>query len=246
MLVVLSDLHLSEDKSTHIGIRKSYRNLSPDTYRTYLLELDQLAKANDIGHLDFVLAGDIFEITRSSVWLETEKRPYIDNDEISPGSDMEKIVLDILNNIACEERVAGTLQLFQEIQNNFDAYVKLHLILGNHDRLLNATPSIRTRVRELLGLEPSATIFPSHLIFDDWLGKPFCLVRHGHEYDPTNFALNIQKLNEIPTSIPLSAYGNACLGDIITIEYGASLPWIFEQIYGEEAIQEDETLLARA
>lgn len=244
MLVVLSDLHLSEDKPTHIDIRKSYRNLSPDTYRSYLIELNQLAKANDIDHLDFVLAGDIFEITRSSVWLETEKRPYIDNDDVAPGSELEKIILDIVSNIAGEKRVAGTLKLFREIQDYFDLDVKLHMILGNHDRLLNATPSIRERVRELLGLEPSETLIPSHLVLTDWHGEPFCLVRHGHEYDPTNFALNIQKLDKIPTEIPQSAYGKACLGDIITIEYGAALPWIFEQIYGEEAIKKDIHLLA--
>ena len=244
MLVVLSDLHLSEDKSTHIGIQKSYRNLSPDTYRSYLIELNHLAKANDIEHLDFVLAGDILEITRSSVWLETEKRPYIDNDDVAPGSELEKIILDIMDKIANEKRVAGTLELFREIQNCFDLDVKLHLILGNHDRLLNATPVIRARVRELLGLEHSTSVIPSHLMINNWLGEPFCLVRHGHEYDPTNFSLNIQKLDKIPTEIPLSAYGKACLGDIITIEYGASLPWIFEQIYGEEAIQNDTHLLA--
>ena len=244
MLVVLSDLHLSEDKSTHIGIRKSYRNLSLDIYRSYFNELNQLAKANEIDHLDFVLAGDIFEITRSSVWLETDKRPYIDNDDVLPGSDFEKTILDIENKIACEKRVAGTLKLFREIQDYFDLDIKLHLILGNHDRLLNATPRIRERVRELLGLESSAKSFPSHLVFDDWLGQPFCLIRHGQEYDPTNFALNIQKLDKIPTEIPQSAYGKACLGDIVTIEYGAALPWIFEHIYGEDAIRKDKSLLA--
>lgn len=244
MLVVLSDLHLSDLKSTQIGPRQFYRNLPPDIYRSYFHELNQIIIANNDEHLDFVLAGDILEISRSSLWLKGENRPYIDNDDVLPGSEVEKIILDIIENIAQEERVKGTLDLFRQIQDNFDVEVNLHYILGNHDRLVNATPEVRTKVRELLGLELSNTLIPQHLVFEDYRGQPFCLVRHGHEYDPTNFSLNLQALDQIPTEIPQSAYGKASLGDIITIEYGASLPWLFEEIYGKEAILNQDALLA--
>lgn len=244
MLVVLSDLHLSDVRTTQIGPRQFYRNLPPDIYHSYFRELNQIVLANDVEHLDFVLAGDILEISRSSHWLKGEKRPYIDNDDVLPGSEVEKIILEIVDNIAQEERVSGTLKLFKQIQDYFDVEVDLHYILGNHDRLANATPEIRTRVRELLGLDLSPTLIPYHLVLEDYLGQPFCLVRHGHEYDPSNFALNMQELDQIPTEISPSFYGKASLGDIITSEYGAALPWLFEQIYGREAIRNEDSLLA--
>jgi UDP-2,3-diacylglucosamine pyrophosphatase LpxH len=244
MLVVLSDLHLSDKKSTQIGTRRFFRNLPPETYRSYFRELNQIILANNLAHLDFVLAGDILEISRSSQWLKGDARPYIDNNDVQPGSEAEKTILSIIEDLAKEERVGATFNLFRNIQDYFAVEVNLHYILGNHDRLVNATPDIRQRVRELLGLEGLTGLFPTYLVFEDYLGKPFCLVRHGHEYDPTNFAINIQDYNEIPTKIPLSTYGKACLGDIITVEYGASLPWIFEQVYGQEAIRKDNTLLA--
>ena len=33
--------------------------------------------------------GDILEITRSQIWLDGEDRPYVDNNDIQPGSDLE-------------------------------------------------------------------------------------------------------------------------------------------------------------
>jgi hypothetical protein len=122
--------------------------------------------------------------------------------------------------------------------------VRLHLILGNHDRLANATPSIRSTVRGMFGLPGGDALFDHHLIMSDHLGKPFCLIRHGHEYDRTNFAMDVLASEAIPTFIPESVYGLSSLGDITTIEFGASLPWLFVNRYGEEAILGDETLMA--
>ena len=244
MLVVLSDLHFSEAQSTQIGPYRFNRNLTPETYQAYFSEVNQFAKSNRVNHVDLVLAGDILEISRSSLWLEGEHRPYTNNEEILPGSEIEQTILDILHTIAQEERVSETLELFRNLQDQFEMSVRLHLILGNHDRLANATPKIREEVRRMFGLEDGSTDLDYYLIFKDNQGKPFCLVRHGHEYDATNFPMDVDEMESIPPDIPKSAYDKASLGDITTIEYGAALPWLFVKIHGEEAILNDPTLLA--
>jgi len=244
MLIVLSDLHFSETKSSQIGPHRFIKNLPPETYLAYLNEVNQFALANNIQNVDLVLAGDILEISRSSIWLEHEDRPYIDNDAVLPDTEVEETILKILRAIAEDEEVSGTLDLFINIQDYFDMPVKLHLILGNHDRLANATPRIREEVRGMFGLKGGEALFNHHLILEDQLGKPFCLIRHGHEYDRTNFALDVMERESIPTFIPESVYGQSVLGDITTIEFGASLPWLFVQRYGEEKILNDPTLLA--
>ena len=244
MLIVLSDLHFSETKSSQIGMHRFTRNLLPENYSAYFDEINKFAQANHIQTVDLVLAGDILEISRSAIWLEGEDRPYIDYHAVEPGSEAEATILKIIQAIAEDEHVAETLNLFQNLQGHFDMPIKLHLILGNHDRLANATPAIRKVVRELFGLTGGEALFDHHLILQDHLGKPFCLVRHGHEYDRTNFAIDVLEQESIPTFIPESVYGQSSLGDITTIEFGASLPWLFVRRYGAEQILNDPTLLA--
>jgi len=244
MLIVLSDLHFTETKSSQIGPHRFIRNLSPETYLAYFKEINKFAVVNNIQKVDLVLAGDILEISRSAIWLEHEDRPYIDNDAVEPGSEVEATILKIIHAIAEDLQVSQTLDLFTTIENYFDMKVELKLILGNHDRLVNATPRIREVVRGLFGLDGGDALFNHHLILDDHLGKPFCLIRHGHEYDRTNFAIDVLEQDAIPTFIPESIYGKSCLGDITTIEFGASLPWLFMKRYGEDAILNDPALMA--
>ena len=243
MFVVLSDLHFSEAQSTQIGSIRFNRNLPPEAYQSYFIEVNQLAKANNIEKVDLILAGDIFEISRSEIWLDEKQRPYINNDAVKPGSDVEAIILKIMATINKEHKVSETLALFRNIETYFYMEVTLHIILGNHDRLINATPETRRTFRRLLGLTESAVPFENYLIIED-LGKPFCLIRHGHEYDLSNFSLDVSKIDQIPTDIPDQYYQQSSLGDITTSEFGAALPWLFTQEYGEDAILKSQTLLA--
>ena len=244
MLIVLSDLHLSEAQSTQIGGMCFNRNLSAETYQTYFTEINQAALANHIKKIDFVLAGDILELSRSAFWLKGSDRPYQDNDSITEGSESERTLLKIIDAICAEERVSETIQSFRTLNEYFDCEVTLHYILGNHDRLVNATPAIRRKVREIFGLEGADQLFQHRYLFKNALDQPLCLVRHGHEYDPMNFAVNTHEMDTIPTDFPEDIYGKPCLGDIVTIEIGAALPWYFVEEYGEDAILHDPTLLA--
>ena len=244
MIVVLSDLHFSEAQSTQIGKRKFNRNLPSEIFRAYFAEINQFAKINQIEKVDLVLAGDILEISRSAIWLDDKNRPYISNSEVITGSDEEKTILSIIDAIRSEEKVDETLKLFQSITDYFEVDVELHIIMGNHDRLGNATSKIRSTVRELFGIYGPENPFENYLIFHDDQNKPFCLIRHGHEYDPSNFSINLRQVKSIPANISADVYGNACFGDITTIEFGAALSWYFVKEHGEKAILNDHNMLA--
>jgi UDP-2,3-diacylglucosamine pyrophosphatase LpxH len=244
MIVVLSDLHFSESESTQIGNKRFNRNLSPELFKAYFAEINQFAKINGITKIHFVLAGDILEISRSALWLEGSYRPYVNNSDVLPGSGVEKKIIEIIRAIRKEENVAETLALFRNIQEFFDMDVVLYYTPGNHDRLSNATPKIRETVCSLFYKHIETKPFDNYLVFNDENNNPFCLVRHGHEYDQSNFSLNIDREVIIPKDIPNECYGNASLGDIITIEFGAALSWYFVKAYGPETILKDEKLLA--
>ena len=244
MLVVLSDLHFSEAQSTRIGDLIFNKNLPADIYESYLSEINLIAVSNQLQNVDLVLAGDIFELNRSALWFDGPERPYVNNAEVLPGSPHEKKLLEIMDVIANEDKVRQTLTLFRSLEERFDGDVSLHYVLGNHDRLINATPALRQKARELLGIAGGDAPFEHHFIYRDMSGNPFCLVRHGHEYDPMNFSVDINSLEEIPTEFPDEVYGNAPLGDIITIELGVALPYYFVEYYGVEKILTNPILKA--
>ena len=244
MLVVLSDLHFSEAQSTKVGDLQFNKNLPADNYRAYFLELNQIAVSNRIRHVDMVLAGDIFELSRSGLWFESDERPYRSNASVAEGSAMETTILKILQAIAHEERVRDALTLFKNVRELFNVEVQVHYLPGNHDRLINATSQTRAAARDLLGLAGGGELFAHRFIYSGEFGQPFCLVRHGHEYDPMNFSLDTHLLEEIPTDFSEEVYGAVSLGDVTTVEFGAALPYYFMQSYGAEAIQRDPILLA--
>jgi UDP-2,3-diacylglucosamine pyrophosphatase LpxH len=117
--------------------------------------------------------------------------------------------------------------------------VKLTLLAGNHDRLINASARIRQRVRELLGLQ-GGDPFPHYALFDE----PAVLVRHGHEYDPNNFAVDLSGNTPIPLDVEESGYTEANFGDFITIDVAVRLPHLFRRKYGDEQIVSDNVLRA--
>ncbi len=244
MLVVLSDLHFSEAQSSRLGELAFNKNLPAETYQAYLVEISQIALANQVDQVDIVLAGDIFEINRSGIWLQGPERPYRDNADIAPGSPWEKIILTILDAIAQEDKVRQTLDLFRSLEAYFEMPVKLHYLLGNHDRLVNATPETRARARALLGLDGGDLPLEHHFIYRNDAGQSFCLVRHGHEYDPMNFSVDTHEMKPIPTEFPEEVYDQAPLGDITTIEFGSALPAYFLAEYGEARILGDPVLMA--
>jgi UDP-2,3-diacylglucosamine pyrophosphatase LpxH len=96
----------------------------------------------------------------------------------------------------------------------------------------------------MFGLDGSDQPIPHYLIIKDHREKPFCLIRHGHEYDPTNFSINAERMEVLPTNFDDKYYRQSCLGDITTSEFGTALPWLFVKKYGEQRILQDETLMA--
>ena len=244
MLVVLSDLHFAEAQSSQIGDLRFDRNLTPNVYQTFFSEINQIAVTKKVNKIDLILAGDIMEISRSGLWLESNERPYVSNETISSDSKLERIILKIIKTIASEERVRDTLDIFRHIQDHFEMSIDVHFLLGNHDRLVNATQNIRRQVRAIFGLPGEDSRFTHQFILKDHLGQPFSLIRHGHEYDPMNFSVNAQELETFPNEFSNKAYDDTCLGDFITIEYGAALPYYLVEEYGENAVISEPRLLS--
>ena len=258
MLVVLSDLHFEEEVSNHIPGSENQaaiefkRNLPAAPYHLLVERLAAEAIRNEALKLEFVLAGDIFDLHRSGLWFrdnEQNVRPYVSNPRITP--DLEAFSLRLLDGIAKEEHVRDVLTVFRLLasgryldssQNEqpFPVPVELHYIPGNHDRLANASPAIRQAVRRVLGLADHGAAFPNVLAFDE----ERALVRHGHEYDYANFSVNLHHEETIPIHLPVHYYQDPAFGDFATVEIASQLPALFRQYHGDENILADQTLRA--
>ncbi|HEU0078408.1 MAG TPA: hypothetical protein VFQ76_12200, partial [Longimicrobiaceae bacterium] len=118
MLVVLSDLHFLAEQheiipgNPPIGRR---RNLPSAVFVQFVRRLAEEAVNNGKGRkkldkdgkpqpgpeqLDLVLSGDIFEVTRSMIWCDYKCPPMPYEDPPTPGSELERRVLEVLNAIA--------------------------------------------------------------------------------------------------------------------------------------------------
>lgn len=260
MLVVISDLHFEEEAANHIvgdGRHEPIvfqRNLPAKPFRLLMQRLAYEAQRNGATHLDLVMAGDIFDINRTGLWFRktanpADTRPYIAADTAAP--DLEATLLAIIDGIAAEENVRDVLPVFREFAGGQyrdeegalrpfpnQIPVRLHYIPGNHDRMARATPAVRRRVREYLGLPGDGSGFDTQLAFE----PEKALVRHGHEYDYTNFAGDYRETAVIPTQIPHQQYLDAPVGDFVTIDVVSRLPTMFRETYGDDQILADPTL----
>ncbi|MFH1446745.1 MAG: metallophosphoesterase, partial [Chloroflexota bacterium] len=241
MLIVISDIHLAESQTNRLGNLLFNRNLPAIVYRNYFQEIAFSAEQNGVKKVDLVLAGDIFEMNRTGLWLQDNLRPYLRNEKIQTGSNEEQRILDILDAIAEDERVSETLEVFRALPSMFGMLIQVHYIPGNHDRLVNSSQAIREKARIFLGLEPNNDLFPNIYEYHTENG-PLALVRHGHEYDPVNFGMDVTALEEIPMYLPQSVYERPVLGNISTVEIATKLPIIFKMHYTANKILRDENL----
>ena len=248
MLTVISDLHFEEEKSDAISgggkTLKLDRNVPAAAFAKLFSSLAKTVTDSGAKHLDLVLAGDIFDLHRTTLWFKGAERPYVNNAKVDGPH--ERAILNVLNEIAKEPEVGQTLGLLSLLAKGryreriadpkseiaFPVPVTIHYLPGNHDRLLNATKPIRDRVRALLGLAASPNPFPHVLSFKD----PRVLVRHGHEYDRFNFSENYERFEPFPATIPDEHYDNATFGDFITLEVATALPQLFLSEYGAAKI----------
>lgn len=241
MLAVISDLHFKDCSSGEYDTLYMNRNLDPKVFRSYFTSLVKEAHESESRRVDLVLAGDVFEMFRTDLWYQNGIRPYLPLSDIQPGSEHENVILRILDAIANEEDVGETLTAFRELPGKFDVEFKLHLLIGNHDRLLNATPATRARTRQLLGLPDGDGLMPYTYLYRDQ-GKPLAFIRHGHEYDKISYGTNYQDAKTIPEDIPDSDYGLPALGDFLTIDFTGRMPSMFIEVHGAERVLHDPSL----
>ena len=211
MLVFISDLHFVDGSAGD-------HNVPVDAFRAFFQHLAaitkrQAAKGRKIEKIKIVFLGDIFDLLRTTYWLN----PLIKESERPWGSNENRIryhAEKIFDSITQQNQ--STFDLFSDnLKTEFDLPTEPEKIYvpGNHDRLCNKYPSLRKKVCTALGIAEQDDPF-DHNFMDVAHGV---FARHGHEYDKFNY--------EGSTSYTDRDYMRVPIGDPITTELIAKLPW---------------------
>ena len=260
MLVVVSDLHLqhvSADSIRYVrdgivqeaGVR---RNVTPGAFQMLLADVHARAKRSFANHVELVFAGDIFELLRTPLWFsggKSDVRPMAtDLGADSPYNPLCAKVHEVLDAIIEDNRPIwpvlarfvreGTLERKGNVLTlDAGTVVDVHYIPGNHDRLVNAWPSVRRRVREILSMPVSDEPFP-HTVDRPKSTGYGVRVRHGHEYDRWNIGVPVPFGK--PIEVTDEQYLLPCSGDYVTLEIATRLCVGFRALHGKALRASDE------
>lgn len=214
MLVFISDLHFVDETA-------GKHNIPTTAFQGVFEDLKKYSsKPADV---KLIFLGDVFDINRTTYWLgvDESERPWGDLEnklgriEIHANKIMDDI---LLKNRDTFDILKGSLK------DKFGVEPGRIYIPGNHDRICNLFPSLRAKVRENLGIPADPNPFP-HLYDDmDFDNKYGVLARHGHEYDLWNY--------EGSEHFSESDYAQVPIGDLITTEIAARLPYTVLQHVG--------------
>ena len=237
MLAFISDLHLS-DGTAIAG------NVAPETFELVLGEIhdlaEQVARARDrptIVHL--VLLGDIFDLLRTERWFETRRgdavplaeRPWATAAALGTAPPNEAALghaRDMLDEIAEVNGEALAALRGETGEPPEGVTVRRVYVPGNHDRLYLHDEGVRARVLAALGAEDAGAIgeegFTQHAVVRPDYGV---IARHGHEWDMWNFAG--YRGSQARSARRPEEYLPTPIGDVVTTELAARLPYELEQ-----------------
>lgn len=226
MIAIISDLHLQHTRLDVIrhrdgedvwetGVR---RNVSADAVDLLFDELEDVVTRRRCERVELVLAGDVFECHRTPLWFCGDDAHVRPTDASGPDGSPLCVKLARVLDAVEEENDAFFRALRAGIARGVHGVpVLVHFLPGNHDRLVNLWPSVRARVRAILGLAPSDAPFPHVLDWPRDGGGEGVRVRHGHEFDPPNIGTRDGALD----------YDAPALGDFVTVDIAARLATAF-------------------
>ena len=248
MLVIISDIHLTDGQSgetiKHDAFRKLRQRLKDLAYDASFRRGEGWTYKH-IEEIDVLLLGDILDIIRSPTWLrDNDARPWSDPqspefiakvEAINAGildHQENKKSLDILKSL---RDLTLSLRGHDRDKDPQDVKVNIHYMVGNHDWFYHlkgpAYDAIRQRVVDAMGLANDPTEpFPhdpgentkSAAAIRKVLEAHRVFARHGDLYDDFNFDSDWKDLDTVEARV--EARDASSLGDAIVVELLGRFP----------------------
>jgi UDP-2,3-diacylglucosamine pyrophosphatase LpxH len=222
MLVIASDIHLTDDSSG--------KTINPGAFRKFAIYLKDMAETAKAKEVEIVLLGDIIDLIRSDYWLRSNIRPWSkSSDKDGEGQGLKDYTVKILDKIskkADNKKSMAYIEEFREEMKSEEVSTKITYIVGNHDWLINRYPESRAKVAKFLGIDNpnqyKSKMFATEGYWEDYR----VFTRHGDIYDPFNFdgdrdasslgdAIVIDLINKFPQAVE-ATIGKARDPDLIS------------------------------
>jgi UDP-2,3-diacylglucosamine pyrophosphatase LpxH len=239
MLVTFSDIHLT-DETTAV-------NVNSEAFTKILQkEIESSARNNQAKEIRIVLNGDIFDFVRTDYWLKTDKseRPWNGTLDLKTAMNNDSAKMDfhycnILDLIMKTKSGKGFCAMLNSLSKKFknDTPVRITYITGNHDRILNTSINLRNKIKEYLGeyTDSSIDFANEYLNAEDYS----VLCRHGHEWDDTNFGIELYKYinnsGDYLSRFQRDIYNLQTIGEVITCELMSGIIYRVKQQSSDSA-----------
>ncbi|MCX7966345.1 MAG: metallophosphoesterase, partial [Syntrophorhabdaceae bacterium] len=170
MLVVISDLHLSDGTATN--------NLSPRAFKHFFNFIKRSVRENT-QEIIIVFAGDTFDLLRTEYWMTVHQneRPWGMEEGYENKKHMHiKIILEKI--LEANSESFETLKLADKFFSPIP--IQWVIMLGNHDRMLDIFDDLKDILWDKIG-----NIL---LKKDGYVNEDYGVtIKHGHEYDEYNY-----------------------------------------------------------
>lgn len=220
MLVLISDLHLSDESTAH--------NINPEAFGLFQSDVTDMTQRRQPTELHVVLLGDVFDLVRTNYWLQSVPygaRPW--NGQLDPQTAMnpdmaavERQFAAVLEGVlatAAARQLTKTLLALSGLGLPF----KVTYIIGNHDRVLHNFPSLRARIeREWPGI---SVTFADEITEDRYHLR----ARHGHVWDENTHGWEFRNKVLLPNDqverLDPRTYVVMAIGEVVTAELMSGL-----------------------
>ena len=223
MLVFISDLHMTDKTS-------GMQFVPVEAFQRAFGEIAQHAINAGSAKVELIFLGDVFDLVRTTQWFDIPlaERPWGDPNGNGNSAAAERHALELLNFMVTENaEVFEFLQAPEKTLPTWAELIKRGVTLtrvylpGNHDRICNQFPSLRTRVSELLCLQRRDPAAPFPNIYKNPKYRTFA--RHGHEFDTWNIELSSPPPMDNAQIYPWGDYLKIPIGELIACELASKL-----------------------
>lgn len=178
MLIVISDLHLSDGTSCH--------NLSHRAF-SHFFDYIKGSMRKEYEELIVVFAGDTLDLLRSEYWMtvEDKEKPWNNSTPYHPH------LKHILSNAI--EANNTSLDIIRQADKQFHPIpIQKYLIPGNHDRMIGEIDGYNDILKNAFGNVSIVNGYYENEAYG-------VVIRHGHEFDVYNFEADGIPIGDVNT-----------------------------------------------
>lgn len=157
----------------HIGDESIKQNIPNSIVANFFQKINQRIELTKAKELTIVINGDFWEFLTSDKWNGV--KIWDNTQDVQDVA--EKIIEDIFETDAAKIFQTGIKTLCPIIR------VKIHYIIGNHDRLVNDIPAIQEKIVEFFGMKKHENFFFQKFYWGNYGDNKSFFATHGHEYE---------------------------------------------------------------